>query len=323
MTGLEDYIVDNPFNKNNLDTLINSFKRETFVPFIGAGPSTVLGSPDWDELITNLCTAFNLKQFRKLKQPNGKVNYPKTFSNLFKKLDKAGITREQSYKKLFHCIKPTKTEATWFHLKLVDLFSSYITTNYDSPIEKAFENQRGRQVKKYFFSCYGTNNLKECIVYLHGHKEINFCIIKTEDYDYFYPTVSKKNGIPILEDFLSEIFINKNVIFIGFSFDDLYIENFLSHLHATKPFNCCHYWLLSESLEIYREIMQRADKYKETGLSEEANAEISNFFHGKMNVKPIVYKENEHIFIEKLFQKLIESLPVPIESGEISGTPVR
>lgn len=317
--GLEDYIVDNPFNKNNLDTLINSFKRETFVPFIGAGPSTVLGSPDWDDLITNLCTAFNLKKFRKLKQPNGKVNYPKTFSNLYKRLN----DKEIFFKRLFENIRPTQTELTGFHLKLVDLFYAYITTNYDSPIEIAFKNQNKKELKKYIFSCYGMNNLKDCIVYLHGHKDINFCIIKTEDYDYFYPTASKKNGIPILEDFLSEIFTNKNVIFIGFSFNDFYLEKFLSHLYAVKPFKGYHYWLLSESMDIYHEVIQRAEEYKKSDLTDKANAEISDFFHGKMNIKPIVYKQGEHIFVEKLFQKLIEALPPSIITNEVSGVPVR
>ena len=65
MAGLEDYIVDNPLNKSNLDALINSFKKELFVPFVGAGPSTVLGLPDWKGLLTNLCTEFNLKNFRR------------------------------------------------------------------------------------------------------------------------------------------------------------------------------------------------------------------------------------------------------------------
>lgn len=322
MTGLETYIVDDPINKNNFNTLIGTFKNESFVPFIGAGPSTVLGAADWKDLITNLCMSFGLKNFRKVKN-DGKVDYPKLFSSLFKKLNKTGIATEEVYKKLFDCIKPTATEATWFHLKLVKLFHSYITTNYDSPIEKAFYEHRREPATKYFFSCYGINNFKDCIVYLHGHKEINFCVIKREDYDYFYPTVSKKNGIPILEEFLSEIFTKKNVIFIGFSFDDIYVEKFISHLYAIKPFKNCHYWLLSESTEAFCKIMQRAEEYNKAGSTDKATVEVANFYHGKWNIKPIVYKKGEHIFIEKLFEKLSESSPVGSTSGEISGIPVR
>ena len=91
VTGLETYIVDNPLNNNNFGTLISEFKNESFVPFIGAGPSTVLGAADWKDLITNLRESFELKYFRKVIN-DGKVDYPKSFSRLFKKLNKTGIT---------------------------------------------------------------------------------------------------------------------------------------------------------------------------------------------------------------------------------------
>jgi hypothetical protein len=124
-----------------------------------------------------------------------------------------------------------------------------------------------------------------------------------------------------LEDFLSEVFAKKNVIFIGFSFDDKYFEDCLSRLYAVKPFANCHYWLLSESSEAFVNVMQRAGKYTTTGSPDKATAEVSNFFDGKMNIKPIVYRE--HIFVENLFQKLIESLPTAIKSAALSGVPVR
>jgi hypothetical protein len=323
MAGLEQYIYDNPLNKSNLKTLINSFDKDSFVPFIGAGPSTVLGAPDWDDLITKLCTSFSLKKFRKTKHDNKSVDYAKTFSKLFSKLKKRGITNIEFYNKLFDCMKPTKTEATWFHLKLVKLFDSFITTNYDSPIEKAFEEYHTKPPIKYFFSCYGINNFTGCIVYLHGHKEINFCIIKKEDYDYFYPSVSKKNGIPILEEFLTEIFTSKNIIFVGFSFNDFYIKNFIHYLYSKESFKKCHYWILSEYTDSFSEIIEREKEYKRLGLSDKATDEVNKFFDGKMNIKPIVYKKDQHIFVEKLFEKLNESVPVALVSGEVSGQPVR
>lgn len=320
MAGLEDQIVDNPVNKSNLDTLIGSFSKGSFIPFVGAGPSIVLGAADWEKLLSDLCKSFSLTHFKKAKK-DGKVDYPKTFSKLFKSLNSKGTTNQNIYEKLFNCVRPTVTQATWFHVLLVKLFDSCITTNYDHPLEKTFQERYGKPPAKYFFSCYGIDNLKECIVYLHGHKDLNFCIIKEEDYDYFYPSVSGKNGIPILEDFLSEVFAKKNVIFIGFSFDDKYFEDCLSHLHATKPFANCHYWLVNESSEVFLNLKQRAEKYSRAGFPDKATTEVSNFFHGKMNIKPIVYRE--HVFVENLFQKLIESLPTEITSAALSGVPVR
>lgn len=320
MAGLEDQIVGNPLNKSNLDTLINSFNSESFVPFIGAGPSTVLGAAGWEKLLSDLCKSFSLAHFKKAKK-DGKVDYPKTFSNLFKNLNSKGTTSQDFFEKLFNCIRPTITQATYFHVLLVKLFDSCITTNYDHPLEKTFQDQYGKPPAKYFFTCYGLDNLKKCIVYLHGHKDLNFCIIKEEDYDYFYPSVSGKNGMPILEHFLSEVFGKKNVIFIGFSFDDKYFEDCLSRLHAIKPFANYHYWLLSESSKVFLNLKQRAEEYIRTGFPDKATAEVSNFFHGKMNIKPIVYRE--HVFVENLLQKLIESLPTATTSAALSGVPVR
>lgn len=317
MWSLEDYIIDNPLNKENLHTLISTFEKDSFVPFVGAGPSTTLGAPNWKKLIDDLSKTFGIKI--KPRKRDGKVDYPKAFSNLYKKLD----NKKQFYNKIFENLWPTKTTVTGFYLRLVDLFYAYITTNYDSPIEIAYQNQHNTELKKYFFSCYEMSNFKDCIVYLHGHEDINFCIIKTEDYDYFYPTVSKKNGIPVLEDFLSEIFSKKSVIFAGFSFDDLYIEQFIRLLNAVEPFKNCHYWLLSESARVFSEIKQRVHQFNQIGRSDKGTLEMTKFFNGTTNIKPIVYKADFDIFIEKLFQRLIESLPTTIEPRETTGVPVR
>lgn len=94
-------------------------------------------------------------------------------------------------------------------------------------------------------------------------------------------------------------------------------------MYSTEPFKNFHYWLLSESTELYRETMRRAEKYRKEGSIDDATAVVSNFYKGTMNIKPIVYKKNEHIFLEKLFQKLIDSLPVTLAAGKVSGTPVR
>jgi hypothetical protein len=69
-------------------------------------------------------------------------------------------------------------------------------------LEKAYQEKIRKGIRKFFFSSYGLENLNDCIVYLHGHKKIDFAIIKKEDYDYFYPNVSRESGIPIIESFL-------------------------------------------------------------------------------------------------------------------------
>jgi hypothetical protein len=54
--------------------LLYSFKKESFVPFIGAGPSTVLGAADWEKLLADLCKSSSLTSFKKTRK-DGKVDY--------------------------------------------------------------------------------------------------------------------------------------------------------------------------------------------------------------------------------------------------------
>ena len=318
---LEDSIIDNPINKSNLQELLTSFDRDLFIPFIGAGPSIILGEPDWNDLFLKLCKALNTKNVKRKKHPDGSIDYPVSFSRLFDR------SQDQSkfYSELFKIVEPTKTSATFFHKRLVQAFGSYITTNYDSPIEEAFlDTYPDRKLLKQYFSCYGLHNIDDCIIYLHGHKDINFCIIKSEDYNYFYPSIGdKSSGIPILEDFLTEVFTKRSIIFVGFSFNDKYIEKLIRYIHTRETLRYPHYWLLSESLESYGSIKQKSDELRKSGDVKKAEYVLLQFFSGQMNIKPIVYKQDYHIFTEKLFQKLGESKPVDTTPGEIGGTPVR
>jgi hypothetical protein len=316
---LEDSIIDNPINKRNLQDLLVSFDRDLFIPFIGAGPSIILGEPDWNDLFLKLCKALNAKNIKRKKHPDGSVDYPVSFSRLFY----GSQDQSKFYSELFKIIEPTKTSATFFHKRLVQAFGSYITTNYDSPIEEAFvDTYPDRKLIKHYFSCYGLNNIDGCIVYLHGHKDINFCVIKSEDYNYFYPSIGDKSGgIPIVEDFLTEVFTRRSIIFVGFSFNDKYIEKLLRYIHARETLRFPHYWLLSESLKSYESIKQKSDKLKSSGDIKQAEYVLSQFYSGQMNIKPIVYKEDYHIFAEKLFQKLGELKPVDTTPGVISGIP--
>lgn len=323
--SLEEDIIDNPINKSNLKELLTSFDRDLFVPFVGAGPSTVLGAANWKELFSKLCSVLGAKRVIRKRFPNGTIDYPTSFSRLYHRVK----DKSKFYSELFKIIEPTNSTASFFHVRLVQAFSSYITTNYDSPIEEAFNNEyRDRKLKNHYFSCYGLKKLDDGAVYLHGHKDINFCIIKSEDYDYFYPSIGiNSGGIPILEEFLTEVFTKKSIIFVGVSFDDKYVDNYFRYIAARETLRYPHYWLLSESAESYRAIEQKSNELRKRKDFGEAEDVLSKFYTGELNIKPIVYKdvnnESYHVFSQRLFERLIELKPINTASKEIGGTPVR
>ncbi len=303
MNILIDSIVDHPVNIQNLKLLIDSFNRNQFVPFIGAGSSIPLGEPAWDELFKKMKNKYNVSVY--IKKINGVPDYPGAFSRLYKKLKE----KRNFYENLFDTLKPKITSGTNLHLRLVDAFDCYATTNYDIPIEKAYLNQKKLNLYKYYFFCPQPNqNLKDSIVYLHGHKNIDFAIILREDYNYFYPTISNKKGIPILETFLKHLYQNKCLVFVGFSFSDPYIRDYFKYLTKTIPdIQCDHFLIIDEDVQIYKDFADKADKYKQSGLLVEADHkqhEFYNYIIKEYNIHPIVYKSGVHIFAENLFESL-------------------
>lgn len=315
---LKTYLIDNSITRDNLQQLINLFKKDVFVPFIGAGTSFPLGTPGWNKLFKKIRK--QLKMNVHMSRSDDRANYPKLFSKIFKKLG----NKKRFYDTLFKNLKPTLTRFTGFHVEIVHAFDAFVTTNYDLPLERAFEYYKNSQLKKYYFTCWELCNLQNCVVYLHGHEDIDFVIIKEEDYQYFYPTVSQKDGIPILESFLKKLYTDKHILFLGFSFNDPYIYNYFAHLSKALPKRNKHFWILDEGTEPYFEIADKMEKYAEKGLMVEAK-KVAYDFHKQfagMDIYPIVYKRGEHIFVEMLLEQLkLMSTELPIQQGKISGQP--
>lgn len=302
---LLNYLIDNRINKDNFRKLNNQFKTENFVPFLGAGLSIPTGEPDWENLLKKMQSSTSVK-IRLQKDVNGNVNYPRCFSNLYRKME----NKLNFYSHLFKHTEPTETSYTACHREIVSIFNSYITTNYDSIIEQVFEKDKNQKIKRHFFSNYDIGNLDNSIIYLHGHKCINYAILKEEDYDYFYPTVSRKNGIPIVESFLENIYKHKTLLFIGFSFSDKYIYSFLQYL-ASKNKEKTHFALINKNTSIYSEYKSRSHEYRKLGEKSKARKEENKFYESltDLNIHSIVY--NQNIFIEKLLEKLSTEKTLP------------
>jgi hypothetical protein len=67
------------------------------------------------------------------------------------------------------------------------------------------------------------------IVYLHGNNDENNYIFRTEEYEFYYPSVFGKPGNSELEEFLRDIIRQFTIIFIGFSFNDDIFVNFFQN----------------------------------------------------------------------------------------------
>lgn len=269
------------------------------MPFIGAGPSVPLGEPAYPELLREmkekLRPGINPRVSRK------GASYPRQFSALCREARDRG----QFFQTLFGTLVPKTTRFTGFHHCLVKTFDAYVTTNWDYPIEDTYKEVRQHALRKYYFSCYELDHLKGCVVYLHGHKDIGFAIVTKEDYDYFYPTVSTTGGIPILERFLESLYRHRRILFLGVSFDDGYVHEFLRHL-SLKNVDSKHFWILDEGTNAYDSVAKAAAGYASQNQNQRAQDLKARFYEkfGKVGIRPIVYRADQHIFVEQLLLQL-------------------
>jgi hypothetical protein len=314
-------------NKANYELFISTYNRDECVSFLGAGVSKSLGISDWDNLIDDLC-----KETKKLGLeetiPSDKNQYPdfaeRIFSFLYGK-HKTSLYFDTIAKRMTPHINSTSLTLVYLALSL----DIHLTTNFDRSIEHAYRfivefseflsatNRYGKPTL-YFLKNFNLFSNGPSIYYLHGSINEGIYILKKSDYDIFYPSVSKKvaGAIYALEDCLKHFFMQKNIIFIGFSFEDPYVRKFFFNL----------------AKDVDRERLVTSNFYSQGGQScsyrdikhfillEEGNKsfeEYGNEIFSKLkeyHLYPVIYQKNKHIFLEYLFKTLIGKLSkVPCE----------
>jgi len=294
---LEDLLYDDDVNKSNLTLLLGQFKRENFVAFIGAGlPCGMKDVPSWAGLHKRLKTEYSIKQVKERKLPD-------SFSYLYEKCS----PKEEFYKQVFKFVKPSTSPPSVYYI-IHDNFDCYATTNFYDPIEDADSVKEWGIRKRYFAFPESLENQKDSLTYLHGHPDIGFCILRREDYDYFYPSLSKRHiGVPVLENSLRYLFTQKQIIFLGCSIED-HLKEFLRYLInyakgddinkavVSRENVQEHFWIIDQSvIEIDEKL--GVDKKKVI---------VKKFFenYSALKIRPILYNKNEHLFVDHLCEAL-------------------
>ncbi|HKR06184.1 MAG TPA: SIR2 family protein [Bacteroidia bacterium] len=302
-------------SKNNLDKLISLFKVDNCVSFIGAGASFPLNIPLWANLIKEIHdVAIKEGYVGALEKDESK--YPEFVEALYNHFK--GISIPTLYSDTVQKIIRAKSNSTTLTLvKVILALKMHVTTNLENSIEDAYEflsylsalYPDGKINKN--CTSYGLENLtthspgSDSIYHVHGNANDKKFILRKGEYDAFYPSVSgmKTNTFDTVESFLKGIYKNKNIIFIGFSFQDKYVKDYffkLSNLVLTEMQNLKalyddstasnmkeHFWLMDANPKLFK-------TYGDN---------IHDFFE-KNKIFPILYNESEHIFIEKLFEFL-------------------
>jgi len=313
MNKLYSNLYNQNTSRNNLEELLKSFNESEFIPFIGAGLSQPLGINSWEDILEELKDIANNRFSANLKIPGDSKEWPQLASDIFNLFKKNG-SESEFYGKLCEQSEPRNCNFTSIHSKLINTFNIFLTTNFDVTIEKAFRYIKN---KKPNIQCLPNFKLLDLIngsiVYLHSHKTKKIFIFKKEEYDSFYPSVSKKQPCSRnLESFLERLYREKIIIFLGFSFRDCHLKEYFTklanqikdeekinrQLHNISNYEndkkkIKHFLIISEdTIRIinqqnkFKEIKEFCDKYE------------------SINLKTIIYKKQQHIFIEDLLDKL-------------------
>jgi len=208
-------------------------RRDDLVVFAGTGVSLGAGLPTWPELLQALDRACYGQSNHKFDSPD---EFPKQAQEFYDHLVKED--REGEYKAILkEQLKPRKAPHSIQQQEIVETTGRIVTTNFDTTFEDAI--RRTFPDCNDFVQCLPSFDMtkmreKYVLTYLHGSSD-DCIILKTSDYDIFYPSVSETAGATVskvLETYLEHLYLHHTLVFIGFSFNDRYMREFLRIMHS-------------------------------------------------------------------------------------------
>jgi hypothetical protein len=304
-------------SKNNLETLINLFNKDKMVSFVGAGTSKPLEISDWNNLMDDLYNEARNRGFEGSFKNNPK-EWPQLAQEIYEYLEIKGNI-DLYFSIIAKKMSPKNNTTTLTLIKMVLAIDLHLTTNFDNSIENAYrflDYMSTRYKKSEFRKDYQIYCLPDfpliqitkslgLICYLHGRDNKKIYILKKDDYETFYPSVSNsQDSVDCLENFLKECYKRSSIIFIGFSFRDYYVKEFFFKLaKEIERENKIIIDFFDKSGQSYKDRDIRHFLIVDPEILKEYENKAHDIFEN-FNIYPIIYKEGEHIFLEKLFEKL-------------------
>jgi hypothetical protein len=194
--------------------------------FIGAGCSSALRIPLWDDLLIGLN-----EEFKYYPDDDAVLNaitkdgYPKVASNI-----KSFSTNDKYLELVRKFTRPVACHFTSLHVELVKMSRTILTTNYDESFEETL-NALGRFHDKsdWEFSAWSLGNfehrgmgVERHIYHIHGASSTGDVVLTEESY--FSQYEKPLSGV---QNLIVAVFSNYTTVFVGFSFSDKDFINFL------------------------------------------------------------------------------------------------
>lgn len=220
---------------DNLDinTVHKELAKKDFIVFAGTGILGNTGIPSsWKKLLEALFIesgiVTDIENIPKEKYPDKAEDIYKKLVERKQKTRYIDIIREQVVAK----------DSAWSEKAFEILLTSkdIVTTNFDKVFEASYNrlaeanrrlprNPKTESLPDFKLERHSRTHK---IVYLHGCADEHYTIFKRSDYETYYPSVTNNlKGDNCLETYLEYIYSKHTIVFVGFSFDDVYLRNCL------------------------------------------------------------------------------------------------
>lgn len=241
------------FDKSKIpNELIESLKNDRVGLYVGAGLSQSVGLPNWGELLKDLIKLAESVSYK----PNEEyiqnclklAEDPSKFLILAQELK--DFLQDSFRKYIIDKFSDNCPDPSDLHKLLISFpYKFIITTNYDTLLENAYVQIKGKQAKVYTFKdspdiAYDLWNTRPFILKAHGDaNKTQQGIILTEK-DYRQILFQEKGYQSILQS----LFTTKTILFLGSSLSDPELKLLLSFVHSSfHGGGPTHYALISET----------------------------------------------------------------------------
>lgn len=237
------------FSNDIINTLREKFQDGKIIPVIGAGFSKPFNLPDWGELLVEVAQDFKVKKdaINITRDILNNHNYMGAVSTLTYVTNKTetdvqnAVVRIIQKKKNELCKEKNVIDMSQIGIdnNYGDLgrFNTLLTLNYDEIIADFNKVYNGYTISK--FKDTGDFGKKKTILYIHGRiSEPESIVLAKANYETIYENDNFKKKLAALA-------LDRTFLFMGFSFQDEYIRNFLKTF--TQDVDVMHYALMDNS----------------------------------------------------------------------------
>ena len=210
-----------------IQELQQRYAEKKIIPFIGAGLSAPFSLPRWDDLIDELKELIPEKVRPAIDLELEQGNYQEAVDDIkrFSRYGEQVIQEKIADMYDVDYVNPEERPDNNYEDLLKDGFSLYLTTNYDKLLEWYIpEANSFASLIEYSSNTHRLfSDTKKNIFHIHGAvRNPNTIVISSESYKELYDN-------PTYDDLMKAFSSSHSFLFLGFSFNDIFIQNLLKN----------------------------------------------------------------------------------------------